>query len=212
RQDDTHPLEEMAAASLSATRARLRTYRSWNRFHIEHRNPTRPGNEDWYYVPDEGRLLGYDRQTKRFIGSFGSEGFVPPDEQPKERFAGKLYHASNFPKAFTPDYLAFPGAVYRVDFRKRAVQTLFVPAAGETVLWADRWRIEKDNLSLAFVGTDKSFHVMDEAGSELFSAALASYLEKYQVARVGRLENPLRYWVWYEPMWYLGVDVLETMP
>src|SRR5262249_22093362 len=139
--DDTHALEEMAAASLLGARSRLHSYRSWNRFHIEHRNPTRPGNEDWYFVPDEGRLLGYDRQTKRLIGSFGPDGFAAAGGQGKERFQGKPYHASNFPKAFTPDYLAFPRAVYQVDFHKRTIRTLFLPAEGETVLWADRLRI-----------------------------------------------------------------------
>src|SRR5262249_34569333 len=150
--------------------------------------------EDWYFVPDEGRLLGYDRQTKRLIGSFGPDGFAAAGGQGKERFQGKPYHASNFPKAFTPDYLAFPRAVYQVDFHKRTIRTLFLPAEGETVLWADRLRIEQDKLSLAFVGTDQSLHVMDEAGSEVFSAVLASDLKDHQVARAGRLENPLRYW------------------
>jgi hypothetical protein len=32
------------------------------------------------------------------------------------------------------------------------------------------------------------------------------------VRNLGRLENPVRYWVWYEPAWYLGLDTLETMP
>jgi hypothetical protein len=212
RQDDYHALEEMTAPYQFGARAKLRSYRSWNRFYIEHRNPTRPGNEDWYFAPQERRLLGYDRQTKRLIGSIGPDGFVAPDGQPKERFKGHPYHASNFPMASTPDYLAFPGGVYKIDFHKRTIQTLFVPAAGETVLWAGRWKIEKDNASLAFVGTDKSFHVVDEAGSEVFSTALASDLENYQVARIGQLENPLRYWVWYEPMCYIGLDILETMP
>jgi hypothetical protein len=212
RQDDYHALEEMSAPYVYGARARLRTYRSWNRFHIEHRNESRPANEDWFYVPDQGRLLGYNRGTKRWIGSFGPDGFVPPDRQPKDRFKGWLYQASNFPKANTPDYLAFPGAVYRVDFRKRTVQTLFVPHDGETVLWTDRWKIEKENRSLAFVGTDKSFYVLDETGRELFSAGLARDLENYQVWRVGRLENPQRYWVWYEPMCYLELEILEKMP
>jgi hypothetical protein len=152
QQDDYHLLEEMAAPYATGPRAILQSYRSRNRFCIDHRNPTRPGNEDWYYVPDEGRVLGYDRGNKRLLGSFGPDGFVPPDGRPTERFQGVPYHASNFPKAFTPDYLAFPGGVYRIDFHKRTVHTLFVPAAGETVLWADKWRIEKDNVSLAFVG------------------------------------------------------------
>src|SRR5262249_40315905 len=119
QQDDYHMLEEMAAPDVTGPRAKLQSYRSRNRFSIDHRNPTRPGNEDWYYVPDEGRVLGYDRGNKRLLGSFGPDGFVRPDGRPKERFQGTPYHASNFPKAFTPDYLAFPGGVYRIDFHKR---------------------------------------------------------------------------------------------
>jgi hypothetical protein len=212
QQDDYHALEETAAPYVSGQRAKLQSYRSRNRFCIDHKNPTRPGNEDWYYVPDEGRVLGYDRGNKRLLGSFGPDGFVPPAGSPKDRFQGMPYHASNFPKAFTPDYLAFSGGVYRIDFHKRTVHALFVPAAGETVLWADKWRIEKDNVSLAFVGTGKSFHVLDEAGSELFATTLAADLENHKAARIGRLENPVRYWVWYEPMPYLDLDKLETLP
>jgi hypothetical protein len=212
QQDDFHALEEMSAQYVTGPRPRLRSYRSWRRFHIEHRNPSRLPSEDWFYVPDKGRLLGYNRGTKLLIGSFGPDGFVPAGEPTADRFEGEVFHGSAFPKANTPDYLAFPKAVYRVDFHNRTVQRLFVPARGETVLWADKWRIEKENLSPAFIGTDKSFHVLDEAGSELLSAPLASDLENHRVARVGRLEDPVRFWVWYEPMCFLDLDVLEKMP
>src|SRR5262249_6497539 len=130
RQDDFHALEEMSAPYVPGPRTRLRSYRSWNRFHIDHRNPSRTSSEDRFYVPDRGRLLGWNRLTKLLVGSFGPDGFVPAGEPPKDRFEGELFHASAFPKANTRDYLAFPNAVYRVDFRTRTVQKLFVPARG----------------------------------------------------------------------------------
>jgi hypothetical protein len=211
-QEDYHALEEVAAPFRLGARARTRSYRSWNRFHIEHRNESRLANEDWWYAPDLGRLLGYDRQTKRFIGSFGPDGFAAPGAPAGERFTGLPYHASRFPMASTPEYLAFAGGVYRVDFRKRTVRTLFTPAAGETVLWADRWKLEKQNTSLAFVGTDRAVHVLDEAGMRLATAPAGPGLENYQVGMFGLLEGPRRYWVWYEPRWYVGLEALETLP
>jgi hypothetical protein len=209
---DFHALQEHAAREARVDLTRRRSYRSWNRFLVKHGNRSKPGNEIWWYVPDQGWLRGYDSQSKQLIGSFGPDGFAPPGEQPRQRFQGQLYHVSNFPKAVAQEYLAFPGGVYRVDFHKRTLQTLFVPAAGQTVLWASPWENAKKTLSLAFVGTDQSVHAMDEAGSRLFSTPLAFDLERYRIRSVGRLENPQRYWVWFEPQWYLGLELLQTMP
>jgi hypothetical protein len=209
---DLHALQEAAAPEARVDVARRRSYRSCSGSLVKHGNETRPGNEAWWYVPDQGQLLGYDTISKRPIGSIGPDGFAPPGEQPKERFEGRLYHVARFPEAAASDYLAFPGGVYAVGFRKRTVQTLFVPTAGETVLWASRWEDKKSHSSLAFVGTDKSVHAVDEAGGRVFSVRLAYDLESYQILSVGRLENPARYWVWFEPQWYLGAGRLETMP
>jgi hypothetical protein len=80
------------------------------------------------------------------------------------------------------------------------------------VLWASRWEDENQKLSLAFVGTDQAIHVVDRTGTELLSAPRAFDHESYRIRSVGRLEEPRRYWVWYEPAWYLGLERLETMP
>src|SRR5262249_12846520 len=158
------------------------------------------------------RLLGYEKGSNRFIGSFGPDGFVPPDKQPRERFQGELVSHSLGFRAWAPEYLVFPGGVYRVDLRKGRLQTFFVPAACETVVWASRWEDESQKLYLAFVGTDRSVHGVDETGSRVFSLPVASGLENYRVERIGRLENSQRYWVWYVPLWYQRAGALQTMP
>jgi hypothetical protein len=53
---------------------------------------------------------------------------------------------------------------------------------------------------------------MDEAGSRLLAAPRAYEVAKYHITRLGRLENPPRYWIWYEPAWHLGLRTLRTMP
>jgi hypothetical protein len=164
-------------------------------------------------VPEQGRLLGYDKVSKRFIGSFGPDGFVGPEEQPRDRFQGKLLSYLSFMYvSYAHDYLIFPGGVYAVDFRKLTVRPLFAPASGETVLWASKWKDEKHNLTLAFVGTDASVHVLDQAGSRLLSVPVVLDRQHYRVRFAGRLEGPERYWVWYEPAWYLPVGALENRP
>src|SRR5262249_40107180 len=109
-------------------------------------------------------------------------------------------------------YLAFPGGVYTVNFRKRTVQALYVPVAGETILWASRWHDDERKLSVGFVGTDRSIHVLDETGSLRFSVPVAYDPENYAIVDLGRLENPERYWIWYEPAWYQGLEAQEITP
>jgi hypothetical protein len=205
-----YELKSLQAVSTRGGTPKIQSYRNRNRYLVEYVNDTKPGGEAWWYVPEQGRLLGYDKKSKRFIGSFGPDGYVRPDEPPRGRFQGETAHLSFMYFAKAADYLAFPGGVYRVDFDTLTVRTLFVPRAGETVLWASRWEDEKQKLALAFVGTDQSVHVMDEAGSRILSVPLAYDPHSYRVKQVGRLENPERYWVWYEPAWYLDVGTLET--
>src|SRR5579883_292877 len=191
---------------------KTRSYRNTNGSLVKYGNETKPGNEEWWYVPAQGRLLGYDKHSKLLIGSFGPDGFATPDEQPQGRFEGEIYHISRDYLSRASFYLAFPGGVYTVDFRKRILRTLFVPKAGETVLWANRWENEKQKQSLAIVGTDQGIHVLDPSGARLLSIPLAFDRTSYQIHRVGRLENARRYWVWYEPAWHLPLGELETMP
>jgi hypothetical protein len=111
-----------------------------------------------------------------------------------------------------PDYLAFPSRVYTVDFRRRAVKTLFTPAAGETVLWAETLRDGRNDPTLAFICTDRSVHAVDEGGNTVFSAPLEFAPTTYGSVRFRRLVNPLRYSVWYAPSTQLGMVPRQTLP
>jgi hypothetical protein len=61
------------------------------------------------------------------------------------------------------------------------------------------------------VGTDTSIEVIEETGRQVASLPLAYDGASYHVQGVGRLENPQRYWVWFEPHWYLPPDSFQTM-
>jgi hypothetical protein len=209
---DHHAISEIEAPVSGSAWPKFHSYRNPGRFSVAHQNDSNSGGERWFYVSDLGRLLGYDPQSKRLIGSIGPDGFVPPEEQPRERFKGDLYYPTlPFETGPTP-YLSFPGGVYTVDYARRTIQKRFSPAEDQTVLWTIRWKDEKHKLSLAFVGTDKSVHAVDETGKAIFSAPLAYDVEKYGNLRFGRLDNPERFVIWYEPSWQLRTEAVKTMP
>jgi hypothetical protein len=210
---DFHALQQIQAPGADHGNGDLavrRSYRSWIHTKVKYANDTKPGNENWFFMPDQGWLVGYDKPTKMPIGSFGPDGFARVGEQPRERFQGPIFHRSAFPEAQARDYLAFPGGVYRVDFGPRTVIKLFSPAEGQTVLWAGRLEDEHQKTALAFVGTNTSIEVAEETGRHLASLPLAYDLATWHVQGVGRLENPGRYWVWFEPHWYLPPESVEN--
>jgi hypothetical protein len=209
---DYYTLKNIMTQTAYGAWPRTRSYRNNNHAIIKYGNESKPGNEEWWYVPTRGRLVGYDKQSNQPIGSFGPDGFRSPEDQSGQRFEGDLSYISQFYWARVGPNLALPGGVYTVNFRKRTVHKLYAPVAGEIVLWASQWKDEEARLSVAFVGTDRSVHVLDETGARLFSAPLAYDRQTYHLADMGRLEGPERYWLWYEPAWYNGLEGQETLP
>ena len=211
-----------------------RNYRVFSRILVPLGNSSMPPGESWAYVPDQGRLVGYDRGRQQLIGSIGPEDFASAGEQPRSRFEGRLDY-SNI--RANPDYLVFPGGVYAVDFAQRRLQLLFSPAVGETVLSARDWRgdgqgaalvtdyqgtqgipgvqtylrNESGKFSQIVVGTDRAIYLLDHQGTTELSLPLA-YDHKSHLATLCRLENPPRFAVRYHPSYFLGLVARETMP
>lgn len=212
RLDDYHAIDELSAPEARGHLVKNRSYRSGNRFMVKYSNALRPGYENWFYSPDEGRVLGYDRQSKRFLGSFGPAGFALPGQSASDRFHGRVDHTSRFPEAVAAPYLAFRDGVYTIDFRGRSVRAIYSPQPGETILWAVEWENRNHSLSRAFVGSDQAIYAFDESGSRLFTAPLAYEAATYRIERVGWLEGVERFWVWYRPHGYLPLETLEILP
>jgi hypothetical protein len=209
---DSHAIDGITAPLARGAWPRTQSYRNSDKSFVKYSNETQPGNEWWWYVPARGVLHGYVKPSFQPIGSFGPEGFAMPGQEPKGRFAEELLHYSRLYSSWANDYLTFPSQVYKVDFRKRIVWAIFASDPGETVQWAARWENEGLKLALAFVITDRAIHVVEENGTRLASLPLTHDRDGYEVGSFGRLEDPPRYWVWYEPTWYLGLDELDRMP
>jgi hypothetical protein len=178
------------------------SYRNPGRYLLAYKNETTPPHEAWWYVPARGRILGYDKGLKHFLGSFGPDGFVPPDEEPRERFHGSVSQKSLGYEALARDPLAFPTGAYAVDFHKGTVHTVFIPPAGERIRWASKQAEKLEQWNMWFVGTDKAIHFLDQSGKELLAVPLAYEVATDEVNLVGRLVNPDRYWAWYQPQWH----------
>jgi hypothetical protein len=204
---------------IEATRSRSRgamplfdSYRNFGRFCVRYGNDSRAAGEVWYYVHDAGRAYGYDRQTKRLIGSIGPDGFAGPDEQPKARFHGRPTFSSFLFEAGPAAYLDFADGVYTFDFARRSLRVLFRPAEGQTVCWAHRWYDERRKRSLVVLATEQSIHVVDETGASLLDVPLAYEQSDALMVSVARLENPDRFAVWYEPSPAAGLESSKSLP
>src|SRR5262249_48043060 len=157
--------DEIDAPMSGAEWPRTSSYRNPGRFYVGYENDSRPSREEWFYVPEQGRVLGYDEDYHQFLGSFGPDGFAPAGQAPGDRFQGRFWCPPRLWEAFSPPYLAFPGGVYDVDFSRRTIRTLFTPPQGETVLQANRWKDQREKKSLVVVNTDRSIHILTDSGA-----------------------------------------------
>src|SRR5262249_28318447 len=82
---DYHTLAGIMTQTAYGAWPKTRSYRNHNRAFVKYGNETMPGNQAWWYVPERGRLFGYDKQSKQLLGSFGPDGFLPPHDQSGQR-------------------------------------------------------------------------------------------------------------------------------
>lgn len=203
-----YALQDMCAPFSANVSPRFQSYRNPGRFYTGCENNTSRDGERWFYVSDQGLLVGYDVRSRHVIGSCGPAGFVPAGQQPAALFEGEPYQDSFMWQTKPADRLSFPGGVYLVDFGSRTVRKLYSPAEGETVLGA----VPAAGEGRTFVLTDKSARVIHRLGTTLFTAPFVVDPDNYGVVRVAQLKNPERWVVRYEPSWFLGSEWGNVTP
>jgi len=190
-------LSEMEAPFAHASWHRHRSYRNPGRFFVWYLDESQGRNDFWWYVPDQGRVLGYDEEQKSFLGSYGPDGFAAPDQPPGERFQGDLCYMTRNWEAFPVAYLAFPRTVYSIDFARRQVRTVYTAVEGETVVWAGRWRDPREKEFLSFVTTDRAIHLFTQSGAPVASLPRACDNDRFVPWQVARVEEPRRFLIFY---------------
>ncbi len=211
RLDNFAFIKVISRAAMAGPRPRTISYRGRSRYLLEFKNKTKPGKEDWWFAPTQGRFVGYDKDTKRLIGSFGPDGFADPDQSEGEKFLGDVCSIALHPEPLVRYPIAFPDGVYTVDFRTGKVQKIFSPSSGDKVVWASQREDEREKWFHIFVGTEKTLHVFDESGTRVFSAPLPSGMDGYRQMLVGRFENSRRYWLWHIAKWQIPISIQDTM-
>jgi len=153
----------------------------------------------WFYLPDTGRVEGYDFRTRRFIGSFGPEGFVKAGSLPIDRFPG-----------VRPDYwsghrglFVTTGGIYEINAYRRTVKTLFLAEPGKPIGSYGKLPPEKDqpDTDVLAVVVNGTIHLLDHDGQPLISQTPDHTLPEYDHVTVSLLDKPNQYAIWYYPSW-----------
>lgn len=90
----------------------------------------------WRYVDDilwywtrHGRLVGYDKHTRRYVASLGPQGLANTFPGPKDRFL-RPTHVGN---QITPRTLATTSALYEMDLRNRSTKCVFTAPENDRI-------------------------------------------------------------------------------
>jgi hypothetical protein len=169
-------------------------YRSGERF-LHPMNWT--GQINWYFVPSEGLVLGYDRVTRRCIGAIGPDGFrAAPMVGGGQRFPDE--RQTNMYWSDAP-LLVFASGVYSVDLHARQVRLLMGGTREEPVLGAceiqgaNRWQPSRG----VGVVTASAVHLFADVSEPGFSVACHYPLAEFPNVEAGIMDDGT-YVIWYQ--------------
>ena len=106
----------------------------WFRKSLRSMRPQLRTDQDtyWYYLPETGRFEGYDKKSRRRIGSIGPNGFATADQAPTDRFPSKRIYAKQM-LGNVAGLFPTPDGVYRIDLIKRTAERVFTPEPGKQI-------------------------------------------------------------------------------
>lgn len=226
--DEVDPLVALSPPQAEISLNPMEPYRIWPWYRHWYRTMYTYLREDptarWYYLPDTGRIEGYDYQTRRRIGSIGPSGFAMVDEDPTDRFTGDRIPSR---KAGTIANL-FPmtSGIYVIDLSRRTVELLFTPETGTRIeSLGGIWKIGSYDRSMMGMGAGYSPEVEHEGyaivtGNRILlldpdARVLARHTPDFQPpayphVSISKLDDPGTYAFWYSPSWgHFGPDALD---
>lgn len=147
----------------------------------------------WYFWNRYGQLVGYDRMTRRLIGSLGANGFTPGLSTAPDPFMLPAYHhAQGFSRT-----LATANALYELDLDKPATRVLFrtasddpIEAFNDLVLTMHDWN--------ALVVTRRFVRLLNADGT-LLQQPYEPFPSRQTEVRVFFLDPPGRFALWIAP-------------
>ncbi|MEI7937110.1 MAG: hypothetical protein WCK27_10495 [Verrucomicrobiota bacterium] len=149
-------------------------------------------DEVWYYWDRYGRLVGYDRTTRRFIGSLGPKGFALDVAGGGDRFnnrTGGRHHET----------LATDTIVFLVDVARRTVKPLFSTAVDDPILAVAEVSFDNRNWEFTAVVTKKAIHLLTREGKQVWETPYEPGYPDYAKIDVYFLEPPGQYGLMLSP-------------
>ena len=154
----------------------------------------------WYYWNRYGRLVGYNRITRRFIGSIGPSGFASNFSGAGDRFLPPIEHNA-WVRSRT---LATATTLYQLDLDNRATKVLFqspsddpIEASKDEILAADDSKTGYDWTALVI--TRRFVHLLSADGTVIFKQPYAPFPSRRTDIRVYFLEPPSKFALWIAP-------------
>lgn len=156
----------------------------------------------WFYIPETGRIAGYDKASRRYIGSIGPNGFAEPGQEKSDRFIGMQMLGPG--RERDNDLFAVSSGVYEINLARRTVRPMYIPEPGtsirslKTVPEDSHWRDTKpEGYTIA---VDSMIYVFD-ADWQMQATLLPDYGPPgYLYVRILKLDPPGTYGLLYEPM------------
>ncbi len=144
----------------------------------------------WYFWRTYGRVVGFDRVSRRLLGSLGPDGFAPGSPQGKARFVDIIGDKSAARTDTT---------VYRIDVERRAVKSLFTATADDPIGAAGEFEREAYNWQYLFVVTRRAAHLLTPEGKPIWTQPCEPLATQCNLVQVYILEPDGHFELWTVP-------------
>ena len=158
----------------------------------------------WFYWARYGRLVGYDKTTRRFIGSLGPEGFAQDLSRAGDRFDSRPNNYEAVPRRI----INSARTVYELDLEHRAAKTLFTvtnecdetPAPlAETIGAVQEVSLNGYDWDYTIVVTRCFVRLLTPEGKVMWQAAYQPGYPDYDQVKVSFLEPTNQFALWIGP-------------
>jgi NADH:ubiquinone oxidoreductase subunit 6 (subunit J) len=162
-------------------------------------------NTVWFYWDHLGRLVGYNRVTRRLIGSLGPSGFARTISGDGSRF-NKVSRGAN---ART---LATATTVFLVDVEQRTTKPLFTTPEDDPVLDVHEVKAKDPDQEYIAVATRKLIYRLTREGKTVWKIPYELPSPSYRDIRLYFLEPPGRFALWMAPSVWAQSEAKQALP
>jgi ABC-type transport system involved in multi-copper enzyme maturation permease subunit len=153
----------------------------------------------WYWCPN-GRLWGYDLQSRRFIGSLGPNGFATGISIGSDRFSrleGPHYGSGYYDENYPSKTLMTDAALYELDYDNRTSRPFFTTTNNERIGAATDVSFGYGNWDYTLVGTKDFVRVLTPDGKCVSQISLEPFYPSYSSVSVCFLQtNEFAFWLY----------------